>query len=83
MNPKLKAGGTWFMQTSTVVGIPVTLILSLLFIQKVIFTTTCTIAGWRCEYSIGATDAMTDYMAELLAANPNRDLASVPRQKGK
>lgn len=83
MNPRIKAGMTWFAQTSTIVGIPVTLILSLLFVQKVIFTTTCTIAGWRCEYSLGATDAMVEYMAELVAANPNADIASVPRRKSK
>lgn len=81
MNTKVSAGIVWFRQTSTIVGIPVTLILTMLFIQKVFFTTTCTVAGWRCEYSIGATDAMTEYMGQLLAANPGMDIAAKPRGK--
>ena len=81
MGARTAAAAKWFMQTSTIVGIPVTLILSMLFVQKVFFTTTCTVIGWRCEYSIGATDAMAEYMGQLLAANPNMDIVAKPKNK--
>ena len=81
MKENIPKAWTWFRQTSTIIGVPVTLILSLMLVQKVFFTTTCQVAGWRCEYSIGATDAMVEYMGQLLAANPNMDIVAKPKGK--
>lgn len=49
--------------------------------QKMFFTGTCHAFGWKCEYAIGATDAMTQYMGELLSANPGMDIVTKPRNK--
>lgn len=75
------AAWSWFRQTSTLVGMPMVAVLLMLGAQKVFFTLTCHTAGWRCEYALGATDAMAEYMGELVAANPNSDLQAVPRKR--
>lgn len=78
---KFAGAWKWFLQTSTIVGVPVTFILGVMAAQNVLFTITCQTAGWRCEYSIGATDAMVEYMGQLVAANPNVDIVAKPRKK--
>lgn len=71
----------WYKQTATLLGIPILMILLFIGAQKVFFTSTCQIAGFKCEYAIGATDAMTAYMGELLASNQGMDIVTKPRNK--
>lgn len=78
MSSKISACWQWFSATSTLIGIPVTLLLCVLFTQKVFFTATCYTLDWRCEYAVGATDAMVAYMGDLVQANPGRDIVSKP-----
>ena len=49
--------------------------------QKFMFTLTCSTAGYRCEYAIGAQDAMAEYMGDLLSSNPGVDLVAKPKGK--
>lgn len=69
----------WYTQTAMLIGIPILLILLSMGTQKLLFTATCQIAGYKCEYSIGATDAMAEYMGELLGANPGMDIVTKKR----
>ena len=78
---KLATFWLWYKQTSTLLGLPVLMILLFMGFQKVLFTTTCQTAGDKCEYSIGATDAMAEYMGALLASNENMDIVTTPRKK--
>lgn len=78
---KLATFWLWYKQTSTLLGIPVLMILLFMGFQKVLFTTTCQAAGLKCEYAIGATDAMAEYMGELLASNPNMDIVTKPTKR--
>lgn len=70
----------WYGFTAKLIGIPVLFVVLFLGVQKFIFTSTCMIAGFRCEYSFGATDAMTEFMGELLSANKNMDIVAKPRR---
>lgn len=72
---------TWYKQTATLLGIPILMLLLCVGVQKVFFTSTCQVLGWKCEYSIGATDAMTEYMGQLLASNQGMDIVAQPRRK--
>lgn len=93
MNPRIKSGWLWFCQTSTVVGMPVTIVLVAILVQKMVFTTTCQLAGWRCEYSLGAQvqaqpqvdpqSAMVEFMGGLLQGNPGMDIVTKPTEKSK
>jgi hypothetical protein len=70
----------WYMQSSMLVGAPILMFLVFLGLQKFLFTFTCNAAGFRCEYAIGASDGMAQYMGELLAANPGTDIIARPRK---
>jgi hypothetical protein len=72
---------TWFKRTSTLIGMPIVASLLIVGAQRMFFTVTCEAAGWRCEYAFGASDAMAEYMGQLVAANPNSDLVAVPRKQ--
>lgn len=71
----------WYYQTAALIGIPITFLLLMMGAQKFMFTLTCTTAAYRCEYAIGATSAMAEYMAELVAGNDDMDLVAKPRVK--
>lgn len=75
---KLSTIKRWFLQTSMLVGAPMLMILLVTGSQKVAFTFTCETVGYKCEYALGATDAMTQYMGQLVAANPNTEIVSRP-----
>lgn len=78
---RIKTFWTWYKQTSCLVGVPVVFVLLVMGAEKLFFTASCTLVGVRCEYALGATDAMTAYMGELLAANENVDIVAEPRKK--
>jgi hypothetical protein len=71
----------WYYQTAALVGIPVVFLLLMIGAQKFFFTLTCTTAGYRCEYSLGATDAMAAYMGDLLMSNPDMEIVSKPMSR--
>ncbi len=77
---KIKRWGSWFVTTSTFIGMPVTLLLVCWGVQGFIFTTTCQLASFKCEYAFGATNAMTNFMEEMVASNSSHHLASVPNK---
>lgn len=77
----LKSFCRWYYQSSALVGIPLLFLLLMMGAQKFMFTLTCSTAGYRCEYALGATDAMAEYMGDLLAANPGVDLVAKPQKK--
>lgn len=72
---------TTFKCISITVGMPITMMLFIMGAEKMFFTTTCNIAGWKCEYGIGATDAMASYMGDLLDANKGMDIIAQPHKK--
>lgn len=76
---KIKSFWLWFKQTSTLLGMPLLVILLCVGLQKLIFTFTCQTAGFKCEYSFGATDALAQYMGELVASNPGVDIVAKKR----
>lgn len=62
------------------VGAPILLFLVFLGVQKFFFTFTCQVAGFRCEYALGASDAMMEYMGQLVSSNPGVDIVTKPRR---
>jgi hypothetical protein len=73
---------SWYMYTARLLGVPILAVLIVLGAQKGLFTFTCASVGWKCESSMGASDALADYMGGMLAANPGQDIVVKPR-KGK
>lgn len=71
----------WYYQTAALIGIPITFLLLMMGAQKFVFTLTCTTAGYQCEYALGATDAMAEYMSELVASNNEMDIVAKPRTR--
>lgn len=43
---------TWYSQTARVVGYPVLFILLITAIEKTMFTVTCAVGGYQCQYSL-------------------------------
>jgi len=73
---KAKASWKWYYQTSALVGMPIVLMLLAIGIQKLVFTGTCQIGGYNCEYAFGSSDGMAQYMGELLESNPGVDIVA-------
>lgn len=71
----------WYYQTAAIVGIPLLFLLLLWGTQKFVFTLTCSTSGYQCEYALGATDVMANYMGDILASNPGMDLVAKPKRK--
>lgn len=81
MKDKLKNAWKWFLQTSMLIGIPVTFYILMMGIEKSFFTVQCHFVGDNCADSIGAQDAMVEYMSDLVGANPGMDIVAKPRRK--
>lgn len=69
----------WYGFTAKLIGIPVLFVVLFVGFQKFVFTSTCMIAGYKCEYGLGASEGMYAYMGDLLAANPNVDIVAKKR----
>jgi hypothetical protein len=71
----------WANMSALFLGYPMLLYLVSTGIQKGTFTATCSFAGWRCEYAVGADEAMASYMGDLLASNPGVDIVTTPKRR--
>lgn len=76
---KLNTLWIWYKQTAMLLGMPVLFIILSMGAQRLFFTATCQTVGVKCEYAFGATDAMTNYMSELLEHNPGMDIVARKR----
>ena len=76
---KIQTFWLWYKQTAMLLGIPILMILLSIGLQKMFFTATCQIAGFKCEYSIGASEALVSYMGDLVASNPGVDIVAKKR----
>lgn len=70
---KTKEYWKWFLQTSMIVGMPVTLMLVIMGGQTFFFTGTCYTVGYYCEHALGAENTV-DAVKEILDANPGKSL---------
>lgn len=71
----MKAFGKWFIQTSTLVGVPVLFIVLVTAAEKTLFTFTCVTAGYQCEHSLLMSGKTNDFIGELFAGDeePKKD----------
>lgn len=65
--PWLSHWNTWYWETSKLVGAPLLLCLMLVGIQKTLFTGTCALAGYQCEYGFGSVDTITNRMTQAIS----------------
>ena len=80
--PKVQAAWRWYYATSALLGMPVLLVLMLVGMQKVVFTTTCSLAGLSCQYAISGS-APVNLVNELIAQSEDGfDTVLVPNGKG-
>lgn len=75
---KTKEYWKWFLQTSMIVGMPVTLMIVIIGAQSFFFTGSCYTIGAYCEYALGS-DRTADAIQAMLDSNPGKDMVMVPR----
>lgn len=76
---RVKRFWEWYKYSALILGIPILFVLIFLGFEKFVFTSTCMIAGTKCEYALGADQALADYMGGLLASNPGVDIVAKRR----
>jgi len=67
---------TWFLTTSTIVGVPVTIAILLIGIERSVATLTCETARINCSRSFTQS---VDYIAEQVDANT--DVIVTPKKR--
>lgn len=73
----MKAFALWYSQTARIIGYPVLFIVLITAIEKTMFTVTCALGGYQCQYSLMATTSVSDFMGDLVTGevvkeNPKR-----------
>jgi hypothetical protein len=66
----------WFVQTSTIVGVPVTIVILLIAMERSFATLTCETARIGCDRSFTQS---VDYIAEQVDANT--DVIVTPKKR--
>jgi hypothetical protein len=62
----MKAFALWYSQTARIIGYPVLFIVLITAIEKTMFTVTCALGGYQCQYSLMATTSVSDFMGDLV-----------------
>jgi hypothetical protein len=62
----MKAFALWYSQTARIIGYPVLFIVLITAIEKTMFTVTCALGGYQCQYSLMATNSVNDFVGELV-----------------
>lgn len=72
----MKAFALWYSQTARIIGYPVLFIVLITAIEKTMFTVTCAVGGYQCQYSLMATNSVSNFVGELVtgevAKNENK-----------
>lgn len=63
----MKAFTLWYSQTARIIGYPVLFIILITAIEKTMFTVTCAVGGYQCQYSLMATNSVNNFVGELVA----------------
>jgi hypothetical protein len=69
----MKAFWKWFLQTATLVGVPVLFIVLITALEKTFFTLTCVTAGYKCEDSLLMSGRTNEFIGELFAGEAPSD----------
>ena len=56
-----------YWKGSTLVGAPILFCLLLVFMQKTLFTGTCALAGFQCQYGFGSVESIAGSVSKSLA----------------
>lgn len=64
----------WYNSSAHYIGLVVLFFVLVWALQKIFFTGSCAVAGWKCEYSFGA-----DFMVNLAKADGVVDMVSKVR----
>jgi hypothetical protein len=74
----LSNGVRWFLTTATIVGVPVTIAIILVGVERSFHTLTCETARYGCSRSFVHS---LDYVVEQVT--PDNDVTLTPRKKSK
>lgn len=66
----MKAALHWYGQTARLVGYPILFIILMTAVEKMMFTVTCSLGGYQCEYSLMAQKGVQDYVGDLVTTRP-------------
>lgn len=69
----MKAFALWYSQTARIIGYPVLFIVLITAIEKTMFTVTCALGGYQCQYSLMATSSVSDFMGDLVTGEVAKD----------
>jgi len=61
----MKAFIQWYGQTAKLVGYPILFIILMTAVERMMFTVTCSLGGYQCEYSLMAQKGVQDYVGDL------------------
>lgn len=75
----MKAFWNWFSYTAWLVGLAVLPVVLIYAFQAFFFTSSCAVAGWKCEYGIGA-DAALAAVGKVLDADPESEVVVKKRR---
>lgn len=63
----MKAFMQWYSQTARLVGYPILFIILMTAVEKMMFTVTCSLGGYQCEYSLMTDKSVREYVGDLVA----------------
>ena len=72
----MKAFTLWYSQTARIIGYPVLFIVLITAIEKTMFTVTCAVGGYQCQYGLMATQNISQFVGELVAGDIVKDTPS-------
>lgn len=58
----------WYGQTAKLVGYPILFIILMTAVERMMFTVTCSLGGYQCEYSLMAQKGVQDYVGDLVTS---------------
>lgn len=64
----MKAFIHWYGQTAKLVGYPILFIILMTAVERMMFTVTCSLGGYQCEYSLMAQKGVQDYVGDLVTS---------------
>lgn len=60
----------WYGQTAKLVGYPVLFIVLITAIEKTMFTATCMLGNYQCQYSLVEKQGVQRYVNDLVTSEP-------------
>lgn len=78
MKDKIANAWEWYKYSAFLVGLPVMFVVCMFALSRTLFTGTCLVAGYKCQFALGTEQIMSQYLTALVGGEA--DLSVTPRQ---